>query len=304
MNTVGHITSLSLIGAFIVLFLTACDTSLSALPATERPIPVLLPPNQREAMRKLPFEGAHNFRDIGGYKSANGKTVKWGMVYRSDQLSNLTPEDEYYLERLNLKRIVDLRSINEREAAPNRIAPDSSIAIVNMPTAELNQDVIQHKILTATLRDNELPELIVAINRDRVEQYTLVYRAWLQSLLQDNTLPMVFHCNIGQGRTGFATAILLLALGVPKETVIADYLASNIYMEDHADQLVTKIQLSYFFQADTESLREALKVKTRYINAAFDAIDKHYGSFDRYLEEGLGLTPSKIKQLQSILLEE
>ena len=90
----------------------------------ERPIQANLSENLREDSRKLPFKGSHNFRDLGGYKTADGKTVKWGKVYRSDNLHSLTDEDVKYMERLNLKSVVDFRSDEERNEEPDRLTPD------------------------------------------------------------------------------------------------------------------------------------------------------------------------------------
>ena len=98
-------------------------------PSFERPIPIKFSENLREDYRKLPFTGAHNFRDLGGYKTEDGRTLKWGKLYRSDDLHFLTDEDVKYLSRLGVKSVVDFRSDEEREAEPDRLTPryDSSI---------------------------------------------------------------------------------------------------------------------------------------------------------------------------------
>ena len=90
----------------------------------DRPIPANLSENLREDYRKLPFTGAHNFRDLGGYKTQDGRTVKWGKVYRSDNLHSLTDEDVDYMIRLNIKSVVDFRSDEEREDEPDRLTPN------------------------------------------------------------------------------------------------------------------------------------------------------------------------------------
>lgn len=303
MNSMYH--PFKIILACSLLFLAACDQGPSSLPADQRPIPAELPADQREALRKLPFENAHNFRDLGGYKTTDGKTVKWGLIYRSDKLSDLSSDDEFYLDRLGLTRIVDFRSIKERESAPDRIAPASSIAIQQVPikVTGADFDLIKSKIESGDLQENELSALLVQANRELVEQYTLIYRAWIQSILADNGLPMVFHCTAGKDRTGFAAAIVLLAVGVPKETVMADYLATNAYTADQIDKTVNVVKWASLFQADAEALRPILGVEERYLNEAFLAIEEHYGSIENYLEAGLGLTPEKREQLKAILLE-
>ena len=300
------LSALPVFFALSLLVLTGCERGPSSLPADERPIPAQLPEAEREALRKLPFENAHNFRDLGGYKTSDGKTVKWGLIYRSDKLSELSSEDEFYLDRLGLTRIVDFRSIKEREAAPDRVAPASSIAIQHVPikVTGADFDLIKSKIESGDLREDELSELLVQANRELVEQYTLIYRAWIQSILEDNGLPMAFHCTAGKDRTGFGAAIVLLALGVPKETVMADYLATNTYTAEQIEKTVSIVKWASLFQADAEALRPILGVEERFLNEAFLAIDEHYGSVDNYLTEGLGLTPDKRQQLRDLLLED
>ena len=100
-----------------IIFFISGEKEISSL---DRPIPANLSENLREDTRKLPFTGAHNFRDLGGYKTSDGKSVKWGKVYRSDNLHSLTDEDLKYMERLNLKSVVDFRSDEERNEARDR----------------------------------------------------------------------------------------------------------------------------------------------------------------------------------------
>lgn len=288
-----------------ISLLGGCDSGPSSLPPEERPIPASAPLSERETLRKLPFQGSENFRDLGGYKTINGRAVKWGLIYRSDNLSELTPNDTLYLERLGLKRIVDFRSIKEREAAPDRIAPDSPITIEPVPItiAAADREFIETQLKAGTLQMHELPDMLITANRELVEQYTLIYRAWIQSILEPNGLPMLFHCTAGKDRTGFGAAIVLAALKVPMETIMADYMATNTYTADSINKTLTIVNLSSFFQADTEPLRSVLGVDKRFIKEAFKTIDKYYGSIDNYLEIGLGLTPAKQKQLQELLLE-
>lgn len=294
-----------ILAALSLVILTACDSGPSALAFDQRPIPALLPIEQRQELRKLPFENAHNFRDIGGYKNSQGKTVKWGLVYRSDKLSALSSEDELYLDRLGIQRIVDFRSIKEREAEPDRISPASSIAMqqIPIPVSGADVDLIKAKIASGELHQQQLSDLLVSSNRELVEQHTASYKAWIQSILADNSLPMVFHCTEGKDRTGFAAAIVLLALDVPKQTVMADYLATNQYTAEHIDKTINLVKWGSLFQADAEALRPVLGVEERFINEAFNAIEEHYGSIENYLEKGLGLTAEKRQQLQALLLE-
>lgn len=303
MNTCVKPSTLFLV--ISLLLLTACEQSLSSLPAAKRPIPAQLPVEQRQALRKLPFEHAHNFRDLGGYINNDGRSVKWGLIYRSDELSDLSSEDEYYLDQLGLTRIVDFRSIKEREAKPDRISPASSIAMQHRPIniSATDIDLMKANILSGELDQEQLSNLLVSANREFIEHYTPTYKAWMQSILESNALPMVFHCTAGKDRTGLAAALLLLALDIPKATVMTDYLATNQYTAEQINKTITLIKWGSLFQTDAEALRPILSVEARFINEAFRVIEEHYGSIEGYLEKGLGLTAEKRAHLKALLLE-
>ncbi|HEB28758.1 MAG TPA: tyrosine-protein phosphatase, partial [Porticoccus sp.] len=162
----------------IVFGLTACDNGPANLAPDKRPIPAELASEQRESFRKLPFKAAHNFRDLGGYKTTDGRQTKWGMLYRSDTLSELTHDDTMYLERLGLKRIVDFRSKEEQLAAPDIIAANSAINIERMPIAVsgANLEFLTNKISSGNFTKQEMSQLVVNANREFVEKYTLLYR--------------------------------------------------------------------------------------------------------------------------------
>lgn len=294
------LTTILLVSA--VVGLNACSRST---PVDERPIPAELAQPERQTYRKLPMDGAHNFRDLGGYQTKDGRRLQWGRLYRSDKLSDLTPADEQYLEKLGLRQIVDFRSVAEREEAPNRIAPDSSIAIVNRPiTVEAAAvDMIKDKIGASDTTPEEMGAFLVAANRQMVEEFTPVYREWMHSLLDERNYPMVFHCTAGKDRTGLAAALVLYALDVPMDTIMDDYLATNHYTQDYIDKMVTIVEASTLFRANTEAVRALFAVDKAYLGEAFAAMDEHYGGIDNYLEAGLGIGAPERARLRELLLQ-
>ncbi len=295
----AHFTIVAL--AVLAVSLSACTRST---PLDSRPLPAQFATEKDNASRKLPFDGAHNFRDIGGYATVDGKQLRWGMLFRSDNLSDLSDADEQYLERLNIRRIVDFRSISEREEQPNRIAPDSSIAIVNKPMPIEGAAVAQLKdrIVASDASAEEMGQLLINANRQMVEDFTPVYREYMQELLVADNYPTVFHCTAGKDRTGLAAALVLSAVGVPRDTVMQDYLATNTYTAEHIDKMVMLIKVGSLFRANTEAVRALFAVDARYLEEAFAVIDEHYGSLDNYLTAGLGLGSSERETLRSLLL--
>ena len=271
----------------------------------ERPIPLKFSENLREDYRKLPFTGAHNFRDLGGYKTEDGRTVKWGKIYRSDNLHSLTDEDLKYMKRLNIKSVVDFRSLEERESEPDRLNPDMTQVLlpINFQPKELNDDSIKNIIKDLTFGDLDSSNLLRDFNIVIVEEFAEEYKNFFRYIIENNAEPLVFHCTAGKDRAGFASAMILTILGVPREKVIEDYLLTNTYVKDHVDDKMLEIELKTFFRADTDNLRKINLVEERYIQAAFDTIDSKWGGMDRYISEALNLNEDDILKLQDFYLE-
>ena len=271
----------------------------------ERPIPLKFSENLREDYRKLPFTGAHNFRDLGGYKTEDGRTVKWGKIYRSDNLHSLTDEDLKYMKRLNIKSVVDFRSLEERESEPDRLNPDMTQVLlpINFQPKELNDDSIKNIIKDLTFGDLDSSNLLRDFNIVIVEEFAEEYENFFRHIIENNAEPLVFHCTAGKDRAGFASAMILTILGVPREKVIEDYLLTNTYVKDHVDDKMLEIELKTFFRADTDNLRKINLVEERYIQAAFDTIDSKWGGMDRYISEALNLNEDDILKLQDFYLE-
>ncbi|MAY37449.1 MULTISPECIES: tyrosine-protein phosphatase [Spongiibacter] len=282
------------------------QSAFSQLSADERPIPAQLPPKERLALRKLPFEQAHNFRDLGGYLSGDGRYTRWGKIYRTDKLSSLSEQDQRYLQRLGVKRIVDFRSDEERNTAPHTLHPESRILIDPLP---INVEAAQIERVTARLQEQnvsaeDMVEFLMSANRAMVTHFTDTYRNWIHSLLSDDHYPQLFHCTAGKDRTGLAAALLLRALGVSEETVMEDYLATNHYTAARIDEIIRQIQEMDVFKVEEPVIRTLFHVQPQYINAAFEVIAERYGDIEAYLQDGLALDRFQREQLRDMLLEE
>lgn len=282
------------------------QSAFSQLSADERPIPAQLPPEERLALRKLPFEQAHNFRDLGGYLSGDGRYTRWGKIYRTDKLSSLSEQDQRYLQRLGVKRIVDFRSDEERNTAPHTLHPESRILIDPLP---INVEAAQIERVTARLQEQnvsaeDMVEFLMSANRAMVTHFTDTYRNWIHSLLSDDHYPQLFHCTAGKDRTGLAAALLLRALGVSEETVMEDYLATNHYTAARIDEIIRQIQEMDVFKVEETVIRTLFHVQPQYINAAFEVIAERYGDIETYLQDGLALDRFQREQLRDMLLEE
>ena len=281
-----------------VIFFISGEKEIASL---ERPIPANLSENLRDDTRKLPFTGAHNFRDLGGYKTSDGKTVKWGKVYRSDNLHSLTDEDLKYMERLNIKSVVDFRSDEERNEEPDRLTPDMTPIL--LPIKFEPEGVTENLTRDLTFGNLDSSNLLRDFNIILVKEFTEEYREFFRHIVDNGGEPFLLHCTAGKDRAGFGSAMILTVLGVPREKIIEDYLLTNTYVSDHVDRKLLETELKTFFRADSDNLRKINFVEERYIQAAFDTIDSHWGGMDQYISEGLNLTEEDINKIKDYYLE-
>lgn len=290
---------------FVLIVISVFWFNGKEIPSFERPIPVKFSENLREDYRKLPFTGAHNFRDLGGYKTEDGRALKWGKIYRSDDLHLLTDEDLKYLSRLNIKSVVDFRSDEERESEPDRLNPDMTQVLlpIKFQPEEVDDETLKNLMKNLTFGTLDSSNLLRDFNIVIVKDFATEYKKFFRHVIENNAEPIVFHCTAGKDRAGFASAMILTVLGVPREKVIEDYLLTNTYVKDHVDSEMLEIELKTFFRADTDNLRKINLVEERYIQAAFDTIDSEWGGMDNYISGALGLSEEDILKLKDFYLE-
>jgi protein-tyrosine phosphatase len=257
------------------------------------------------SLRRLPLDGAKNFRDVGGYRAADGRYVRWGLFYRSNYLANLTAEDYNYLQSLAIRLVCDIRAGPERERALTHWIGNPP-EFISVPIGA-NRD--------GTLTPDELKRRVVTINaqtKDSIKgyDYAIDYAAQYGKILQRvaaGDLPLVEHDTSGKDRAGVVAAILLTALGVPREIVIQDYLLTTTYMLAPDAIESTSADLQKIFglpdPLDPSSVKAIMTVRPEMLTATFDKIDKTYGSFENYLHEGLKLSDSGLTTIRQRLLE-
>lgn len=255
------------------------------------------------AARRIGLQGAPNFRDVGGYRTTDGRWVRMGVLYRSDELSKLSDKDVAVVEALGVEQFADLRTDPERQRQPNRFPPQAKPAIYDVAGQAQIKGVAQDSF-TEIAAKGGLDQVLVQANRSFVASPGAA--AGFGKLLDQFAAaerPMLFHCTAGKDRTGWAAAALLLALGVPRETVMQDYLLSAEYLAPKNKVMIEQMRrYPQFANTPPEQLEALLTVRPSYIQAGFDEVEKRYGSFDRYLHEGLGLTDADIAALKTKLL--
>jgi len=246
------------------------------------------------ADRSLHLRSAPNFRDVGGYRTSDGRWVRMGLAYRSDQLDRLSDADLAKIASLTPALVVDLRTEAERRSGPDRLPPTAAPLVADV-MASSPPDLAA--IMRATGPQDAVAFLTQA-NRQFVSGTSALsaYGVLLGRLDRADGV-IVYHCTAGKDRTGWASAVLLTILGVPRATIMADYLASNAYLADKNKAMFAALP------PDRAALLEPLMaVRPAYLDAAFAEVQAHYGGFDRYLTQGLGLNAAVLAGLRSRFL--
>lgn len=245
----------------------------------------------KDPRRARLLQGATNFRDLGGYRGHGGRPLRWRRLFRSDHFAGLTPEDHAALAPLGLTRSFDFRGVEERAAVPYEIAGVTQHSLAIEPTVTQRMQAMAEAGQSIT--PARVSALMEDLYRGLVNERAARFAELFDHLLQADG-PVVFHCTAGKDRTGVAAALILLALGVPRAVVDADYLLTN----EHYSRPPTP---------PTDTPPDALKVlwtvRPAFLDAAFAAIERDHGGVDRYLRQRLGLGDAALAKLADRYLE-
>ncbi|WP_371668029.1 tyrosine-protein phosphatase [Streptomyces sp. NBC_00289] len=252
--------------------------------------------------------GVRNFRDVGGLPTVDGRRVRHGVLFRSGHLAHATPEDAAFLDTLGLHTIFDFRN-----AADQRLeGPDvelRGVRNVNLPLS----DPADGSEFWKMVRDGEIDELRAILDdgkgagrmirsyRKIVKERTAVHSLVLRALAEDS-VPALMHCAAGKDRAGLSVAVTLLALGVEREAIVADYLKSNARHRRYKVRRSGSSSSAYSPEV-MELLSPLFDARAEYLAAAFDTIEETWGGVDAYLEQGLGITPEIRERLRERLLD-
>lgn len=270
--------------AFVRLLLLLVGLLALVAPAVAAPLAGAAPATDTATAIRL--EGAKNFRDIGGYETSDGRRVRTGLVYRANKLSSLTEADLGKLTDANVTLDVDLRNRWERKEAPDRIPEGVRYQVADVVSFE--HGIAFHEFVPITL-GRALIDAAVTKSSDIGQSIgypfmvtyrgsDVAFRDLLTAIAGNTDGATVFHCSAGKDRTGWGAAVLLSLLGVPKETVYEDFLASNTYLgRDKA-------------------------VERSWLDASFAQVDRLYGSVDAYVRDGLGVDQQTVDTLRARLL--
>jgi len=261
--------------------------------------------------RVLNLEKGVNFRELGGYKTTDGKTIKYHKILRSAGLGDLTENDIDYLDNYGLKIDVDFRSQEEIDKKPDRIPNDTKY--ISAPVFE-EDETEASKVQSAGF----IPEIggdptngfnhMKDVYRDIItgDKAKDAYRKFFDELLiNDNDEDvLLFHCSAGKDRTGMGSIYFLQALGVPMDTIKQDYLLTNTVNKNFVDGLINDLKSKGYTDKDVlGSVRDLMTVNTDYLASAEKSIAELSGNLDNYIKDELKVTTSEIRDLKKIYLK-
>src|ERR1700758_3673173 len=237
-------------------------------------------------VRHFNLQGASNFRDLGGYGTRDGRSLRWRQIFRSNHLGKLTPSDVEIVRGLGVRSAFDFRGIEERRGVDCVVA---EIAVHSLPIEPTVVAALRARLQARALSSGDALEIMRESYRGYVRLNTHSFRELFAHLL-DATAPLVIHCTAGKDRTGFACALVLHALGVPSDVIADDYLLTN-----------------RFYRRDPnaspdlpDDVRNAIgSVESSFLAAGFEAVRADYGSLENYFRDGLGLGAAERKELKA-----
>jgi protein-tyrosine phosphatase len=258
------------------------------------------------SIRRLPLEGTPNFRDLGGYETEDGRAVRWGVLYRSGVLTPLTEKDMTYLSQLDVRVVCDFRTPQENAEAPERWVASPKAEMVSLPIGgdQKNQNAGVSKLLAGNPTPQQIQQRMAGTYADFAIKASPQYAAVFKQLENDH-LPLVYHCSAGKDRTGVFSALVLRSLGVPEKTVIEDYALTNKYFlpaMEHSTKPLPSSARSQLAGLTPEQRHALMIADPDALRATLRTIDSKYGSFDNYRRKELGVSDADLEKLKARLL--
>lgn len=246
--------------------------------------------------RSTAMDSVQNLRDMGGYFTDDDRMVRWGKVFRSGQLGHLSGWDTTRLDNLRIKTIIDLRTDAEADPEPIRY---TKARVIRVPVSIGRYEEVRQRMAEGRIRKGDAQIYMEDEYLQFITDNTPRLAEAIRPFLDEANYPILVCCSYGKDRTGFLSALLLTAIGVPYETIVADYLTSNQYIDTTP---LREVALHFSTDAQ-ESLTVLLTANRELMDLAFAKIRKDYGSTERYLTEGMSLTDRERRRLKEILSE-
>ncbi len=275
-------------------------------------------PYQSMQNRILDIQGTLNFRDLGGYKTNDGRVVHWGRIYRSAQLDRLSEEGIAQTAALGIKTVVDLRFSHETTKYPTIAEAVPEAEMLSWHQAQVADSEKRSKDMQSSWEsslESHDPKRVKEAMRlnypQKLYSHAAIYREMLLRLAESKT-PLLFHCAAGKDRTGVAAALILSLLGVSYQQIIEDYLLTQQQLAGRIEQWMAGgaqgVKNNQDFQSSLKQysrhvLEPIFSADQSYIMTLLDYVDATYGGFENYAEQRLEFDADSVAALRAQLLD-
>lgn len=275
-----------------------------------------------EEVVRIPLTGLCNTRDLGGYRTVDGRRIKSHRLIRSGALLDGTEEDlQILLSQYKLKTVVDFRTGEERRQKPDPVLPgvtyvenpileEEAMGITRENENTSDGNAVVKKVIETIGKNNSTPleymkSMYINLIKDPFSRAQ--YKKFFEVLLSREEGAVLWHCTAGKDRAGVGTILLLSALSVPRDQILADYMKVNTFAKKEIDflmELLTEGEEKAAVRPEqAEAVRLLFTVDEAYANSVFEVMEQECGSVDAFLEQEMGLSPEKRKQLEKLYLE-
>lgn len=258
----------------------------------------------------LPLKGVSNVRDLGGMPAADGRCIRSGRLIRSGLLHHATKDDLATLAALPLDYVVDLRTDVEVSNDPDpakELLPAhwEHLSVLSSSAVGITDDEELSSLLKnfSAYHDDASAQSIRFYPQILLDGHSIeLWRRFFELLLANERGALLWHCTAGKDRTGLAAFLIEIALGVPQDLIMEDYLASNEFTQPLAEQLIHSLRHKVLAPKTVEMIHVLYSVEASYLEAAVAGVLLRYGTLDAYLEQALGLDDSKVARLRGMYL--
>lgn len=250
---------------------------------------------KNETEKFLKIKKVHNFRTVGNIKNTEGRALKEGMFYRSAHLHKLKKKSLDAFGKLGIAEIIDLRNSKEIFEKPDHLP--NGITYKKYSAFEDEGDQLSQArklVLKGKVNASDADKRMIDFYREYVTENPETIKTIITEIMESEK-PILYHCTAGKDRTGIVTALILTVLKFDKETIYNEYLLSNNFRKPLVEKRLRLANNLHFLypKMDLQVLEKLSWVEKRYLDAAFEEIDKKYGSTDTYIQQVLGISEAK-----------
>ncbi|WP_412855643.1 tyrosine-protein phosphatase [Bacillus sp. 179-C3.3 HS] len=251
----------------------------------------------------IQFSKLANFREVGGVCTTDDVMIKRGMIYRSANLSRLTKQDVAKFTNLGIQTICDLRTTSERKSHPPKLKNhDKIIHIPMQPDSIMPSKWAMFRMLTTEGRSLSFTPIMKDLYQSMLHERKKQIQQLFTLLSDEKNYPLMLHCTSGKDRTGFLSALIQLALGVPIRTVLSEYMRSNEGVQILVKRQERFVRMMSLYRVSKAQVQPLLGVQQDYLEDVLNEMMETYGSVERYLIEACEVPKAQLDQMKNILL--